>query len=110
MQVGLFFLALRTAVPDDDVLVVHQSHALHEVVTKFCPVRIGEAGTFLYRGADLKTQAVVLYVRKISEVRFHFLHHFRTRTPVKFMPGYLGGYCLPVYLFGEVILQCRHAM
>ena len=51
MQVGLFFLALRTAVPDDDVLVVHQSHALHEVITKFCPVRIGEAGAFLYRGA-----------------------------------------------------------
>ncbi len=65
VQVGLFFLALRTAVPDDDVLVVHQSHALHEVITKFCPVRIGEAGAFLYRGADLKTQAVVLYVRKM---------------------------------------------
>ena len=26
------------------------------------------------------------------------------------MPGYLGGYCLPVYLFGEVVLQCRHTM
>ena len=35
VQVGLFFLALRTAVPDDDVLVVRQPHALHEVVTKF---------------------------------------------------------------------------
>ena len=22
----------------------------------------------------------------------------------------LGGYCLPVYLFGEVVLQCRHTM
>ena len=31
MQVGLFFFALRTAVPDDDVLVVRQPHALHEV-------------------------------------------------------------------------------
>ena len=29
--------ALRTAVPDDDVLVVRQPHALHEVVTKFRP-------------------------------------------------------------------------
>ena len=36
--------------------------------------------------------------------------HFRTRTPVKLMPGYLGGCCLPVYLLGKVILQCRHAM
>ena len=34
----------------------------------------------------------------------------RTSTPIKFMPGYLGGYCLPVYLFGEVVLQCRHTM
>ena len=31
VQVGLFFLALRPTVFDDDVLVVHQSHALHEV-------------------------------------------------------------------------------
>ena len=48
-------LALRTAVPDDDVLVVRQPHALHEVVTKFRPVRIRKGGAFLYRGADLET-------------------------------------------------------
>lgn len=59
VQVGLLFLALRTAVPDDDVLVVRQPHALHEVVTKFRPVRIRKGGAFLYRGADLETQAVV---------------------------------------------------
>ncbi len=45
--------SLRTAVPDDDVLVV--PHALHEVVTKFRPVRIRKGGAFLYRGADLET-------------------------------------------------------
>ena len=55
VQVGLLFLALRTAVPDDDVLVVRQPHALHEVVTKFRPVRIRKGGAFLYRGADLET-------------------------------------------------------
>ena len=54
-QVGLLFLALRIAVPDDDVLVVRQHHALHEVVTKFRPVRIRKGGAFLYRGADLET-------------------------------------------------------
>ena len=41
--------------PDDDVLVVRQPHALHEVVTKFRPVRIRKGGAFLYRGADLET-------------------------------------------------------
>lgn len=52
-----------------------------------------------------------LFLRsEINVIRFHFLHHFRTSTPIKFMPGYLGGYCLPVYLFGEVVLQCRHTM
>ena len=55
-----------------------------------------------------RLRANVFYVRKINVLRFHFLHHFRTSTPIKFMPGYLGGYCLPVYLFGEVVLQCRH--
>ena len=43
---------------------------------------------------EIDGQAVVLYVRKISEVRFHLLHHFRTRTPVKLMPSYFGGCCL----------------
>ncbi|WP_425456881.1 hypothetical protein, partial [Allobacillus salarius] len=52
----------------------------------------------------------VFYVRKISVVWFHFLYHFRTRTPVKFMPGYLDGCCLSVYLFGKVILQCSRTM
>ena len=47
--------ALRTAVPDDDVLVVRQPHALHEVVTKFRPVRIRKGGAFLYRRTDLET-------------------------------------------------------
>ena len=55
MQVGLFFFALRTAVPDDGVLVVRQPHALHEVVTKFRPVRIRKGGAFLYRRTDLET-------------------------------------------------------
>ena len=41
---------------------------------------------------------------------YKILHHFRTSTPIKFMPGYLGGCCLPVYLFGEVVLQCRHLL
>lgn len=45
---GLVLFALRTAVPDDDVLVVRQPHALHEVVTKFRPVRIRKGGAFLY--------------------------------------------------------------
>ena len=55
MQVCLFFFALRTAVPDDDVLVVRQPHALHEVVTKFRPVRIRKGGAFLYLRTDIET-------------------------------------------------------
>ena len=41
--------------PKKIFMVVRQPHALHEVVTKFRPVRIRKGGAFLYRGADLET-------------------------------------------------------
>ena len=34
MQVGLSAVLLRSAVLHDDVLVIHQAHALHEVVAE----------------------------------------------------------------------------
>ena len=48
MQVGLPAVLLRSAVLHNDVLVVHQAHALHEVVTELRPVRIGHACTFFH--------------------------------------------------------------
>ena len=39
---------LRSAVLHDDVLVIHQAHALHEVVAELRPVRIGHACTFFH--------------------------------------------------------------
>ena len=52
-QAHLHILANRTAVPDDDVLVVRQPHALHEVVTKFRPVRIRDVYKRQKRGVKL---------------------------------------------------------
>ena len=37
-----------SAVLHNDVLVVHQTHALHEVITELRPVRIGHACTFFH--------------------------------------------------------------
>ena len=48
MQVGLSAVLLRSAVLHDDVLVIHQAHALHEVVAELRPVRIGHACTFFH--------------------------------------------------------------
>ena len=47
MQVGLSAVLLRSAVLHDDVLVIHQAHALHEVVAYVGTVRIVHACTFL---------------------------------------------------------------
>ena len=50
----------RTAVPDDDVLVVRQPHALHEVVTKFRPVPVSYTHLDVYKRQALVKDAARL--------------------------------------------------
>ena len=60
VEVGLLFVSVCGSVFDDDVVVVEEWDGVDEVVGKLWGVGMGEGGSLVYGGGEVKREGVVV--------------------------------------------------